>query len=176
MTDEDIVRSLQKGSAEALGELIDRYTPYVSAVIFRIIGRNREDCRELTADVFFALWQNRGNLRTTNIKGYLGEIARNKSFNFIRGSRSFLPLEEDIIFGRDDPEETAESNELSRIMRKALGQLDGRKKELFLRYYFYGQKVREAAADMNITLSTAKMWLKRGREQLREVLEKEGMK
>lgn len=176
MTDKEMIRALQKDSTDALGELIDKYTPYVSSVIFRIIGRNKEDCKELTADVFFALWQNRAGLRADNVKGYLGEIARNKAFNFIRSSKSFLPLEEDIIFGGDSPGEAAENNELSRIMKNALAQLDAGKKELFMRYYYYGQKVREAAADMNINLSTAKMWLKRGREQLRAVLEKEGIR
>lgn len=162
MTEDEIILSLQDGKTEALNELIDKYTSYISAVIDRIIGGNKEDCRELTADVFYAAWVNRDKLKSGKVKGYLGEIARNKAFNFLRGSKSFLPLEEDILFDRAGPAECAENRELSAILKKALSRLDGNKKELFLRYYYYGQKIKEAAEDMNIKISTAKVWLKRG--------------
>lgn len=175
MTEEEIILSLQKENTEALGELIDKYTPYISAVIFRIIGGNTEDCRELTADVFYAAWVNRDKLKSGKVKSYLGEIARNKAFNFLRSSKSFLPLEEDILFDRDSPSEYAENRDLSQKLKKALSQLDSNKKELFLRYYYYGQKIREAAKDMNIKQSTAKVWLKRGRDELQKILIHEGI-
>lgn len=170
MTEEEMVLSLKSDNTEALGELIDRYTPYISAIIGKIIGGNPEDCRELTADVFFAAWENREKLRSGKVKSYLGEIARNRAFNFLRAGKSFLPLEEGIVFGSDDPQDSAENRELSLKLKNALGRLDKNKKELFLRYYFYGQKVREAAEDMGIKLSTAKVWLKRGRDELQKIL------
>lgn len=175
MTEEEIVFSLQNGSSDALCELIDMYTPYISSVIRRIIGGNPEDCKELTADVFFAAWSNRGKLRKGKVRSYLGEIARNKAFNFIRDNKSFLPLDEEIIFNKDDPQDYTETKDLSLKLKKALSQLDVSKKELFLRYYYYGQRVRDAAEDMNINFSTAKVWLKRGREELKEILTKDGI-
>ena len=175
MTEEELILSLQKDSSEALCELIDRYTPYVSSVIHRIIGTSPEDCKELTADVFFAAWRNRSKLQNGKVKSYLGEIARNKAFNFIRDSKSFLPLDENIIFNKDDPQEYTENRDMSLKLKNALSQLDESKKELFLRYYYYGQKVKDAAADMNINPSTAKIWLKRGREELKEILSRDGI-
>lgn len=175
MTEEEIVLSLQSGDTKALSELIDKYTPYISSVVSRIIGGNKEDCGELTADVFYAAWLNRHKLRNGKVKSYLGEIARNKSFNFLRGNKSFLPLDENILFDRADPAEHAENRELSEKLKKALSQLDGNKKELFIRYYYYGQKIREAAKDMNIKPSTAKVWLKRSRDELQKILISEGL-
>jgi RNA polymerase sigma-70 factor (ECF subfamily) len=175
MTEDDMLLSLKNGNTEALGELIYRYTPYISAVIGKIIGGKSEDCRELTADVFFAAWENREKLKSGKIKSYLAEIARNRAFNFIRSSKSFLPLDEDIIFTGESPQERAENRELSNKLKKALSQLDKNKKELFLRYYYYGQKIREAASDMGVKLSTAKVWLKRGRDELQKTLIKEGI-
>lgn len=170
-----MVLSLQREDTEALSELIDRYTPYISAVISRIIGGKTEDCRELTADVFYAAWVNRSKLKKGKVKSYLGEIARNKAFNFLRSSKSFLPLEEDILFDRESPSEYAENRDLSQKLKKALSQLDSNKKELFLRYYYYGQKIKDAAEDMNIKQSTAKVWLKRGRDELQKILIHEGI-
>ena len=84
-------------------------------------------------------------------------------------------MDENIIFNKDDPQEYTENRDMSLKLKNALSQLDESKKELFLRYYYYGQKVKDAAADMNINPSTAKIWLKRGREELKEILSRDGI-
>lgn len=174
MTEGKTIIELRNGSTDALCSLIDKYTPYVSSVIFGIIGYRREDCSELTADVFAALWNNREKLREGKIKAYLGEIARNKAYNFVRDHKETLPLDEEVIFCGDDPEGHAEKRELSVMLKRALSQLDPRRKELLIRHYCYGQKIHEAAKEMNINSSTARVWLKRGRDELGEILRKEG--
>lgn len=176
MEDDELVKRLRQGDTKALEALIVRYTPYVSAVIARILKDHREDWEELTADVFLSAWENRAKLRADQLRGYLGAIARNRSFNFLRARRDVLPLEEDIIIiDRDgSPEKLLESKELSLLLNRAMAQLGGEQRELFVRHYYYGETVTEAAAAMGINLSTAKTWLRRGRETLKTCLEKEG--
>ncbi len=175
LTEYDLIKELQKGSTEALCSLIDKYTPYVYSVISRIIGFNREDCRELTSDVFLSVWNNRHKLNEGKLKAYMGEIARNKAFNFIRSKKEDLPLDEEILFNGENPEEYAEKRDLGLILKKALSQLNPQRKELLLRHYYYGQKIGEAAREMNINSSTARVWLKRGRDELGEILRKENI-
>ena len=174
MTKSEIIAELKDGSADALCALIDEYTPYVSSVIFRIIGHRQEDCSELTADVFAALWNSREKLSGDRIKPYLGKIARNKAYNFVRDNRDTLPLDEEIIFQGEEPERQAEKKEQAAMLKKALSQLDPKRRELLIRYYGYGQRIHEAARDMNIKSSTARVWLKRGRDELGKILRKEG--
>lgn len=175
MTEKIIISELKKGSADALCALIGQYTAYVSAVVFRIIGYNRrEDCEELIADIFIALWNNRHKLRENKVKAYIGEIARNRAYNFIRDKKEALPLDEEILFRGESPQEYAEKRDLGVMLRKALSQLEPDNKELMLRYYFYGQKLNDAAREMNINSSTAKSRLKRSREELKDILRKEG--
>ncbi len=157
MTESKIIAELKNGSTEALCTLIDKYTPYVSSVIFRIIGYRQEDCSELTADVFAAVWNNREKLYEEKIKPYLGEIARNKAYNFVRDHKEALPLDEEIIFRGEDPENHAEKTEQAAMLKSALSKLDPRRKELLIRYYCYGQKIYEAARDMDIKSSTARV-------------------
>lgn len=174
MTESEIIAELKKGSSDALCALIDQYIAYVSAIFCRIIGYNRqEDCEELTADIFIAIWNNRHKLRENKVKAYIGEITRNKAYNFLRSKRETLPLDEEILFSGENPQEYAEKRDGSLKLRQALSRLEPRKKELMLRYYFYGQKLKDAAREMNINGSTAKSMLKRGREELREILGKE---
>ena len=174
MNEQEIIEELQNGSEEALHLLIDTYTAYASSIIYNIIGYRREDCREITADVFIALWNSRNSLMEGKIKAYIGAVARNKAFNFVRSKKEALPLHEEILFQGDTPQDYMEKKDTASVLKKALSQLDPLKKELLLRYYFYGQKAVDAAKEMNIKNSTAKVWLKRGREELREILRKEG--
>lgn len=175
LTENDMVNELQNDSTEALCFVIDKYTPYVSSVISRIIGYRKEDCSELTADVFAALWINRHKVRKDKLKAYLGEIARNKAFNFIRDKKEDLPLNEEMLFCGEGPESYAEKRDLSLILKKALSRLSPQRRELLIRHYFYGQKISDVAKEMNIGSATARVWLKRGRDELGKILRKENI-
>lgn len=175
MTEEQMVKSLRRGELSALEALMERYTPYVSSVVYRILRGRRADGEELTADVFLAAWDNRDKLRPGQVKGYLGAIARNRAFNLLRADRESLPLEEDVLLlETDGPDQELDRRETARIVNKALSRLDRPQRELFVRHYYYGQTVQEAALAMGLNLSTAKTWLRRGRETLKAILEKEG--
>ena len=177
MTDRELIHALNKGDVHALELLIDRYGKYVSSVVSRILSSRRQDCEELTEDVFLAAWNNRHKLREDKLKGYLGTIARNKAFNRLRDLQEELPLEDDVLIeiaDSDIPCDLAERKDTARLIERALSQLEPRQKELFVRHYWYGQTVKEAAEEMKLNFSTAKTWLARGREQLKGILIKEG--
>ena len=175
MTEKQLIKSIARGELPALEELMDQYTPYVSSVIARILRGRQADVEELTADVFLAAWDNRDKLRPGQVKGYLGAIARNRAFNLLRADKESLPLEDDVLLLESDgPDRELYKKETARIVNQALGQLDKPRRELFVRHYYYGQTVQEAALAMGVNLSTAKTWLRRGRETLKTILEKEG--
>ena len=175
MTEKQLIKELARGSLPALETLIEQYTPYVSSVIARILRGRQADVEELTADVFLAAWENRDRLQPGKVKGYLGAIARNRAFNLLRADRVSLPLEDDVLLlETDGPEKELDRREAARIVDRALSQLDKPQRELFVRHYYYGQTVQEAALAMGVNLSTAKTWLRRGRETLKTILKKEG--
>lgn len=176
MKEEKMIELLQKSDFDALREMIVRYTPFVSSVLARILKNMSQDIDELTADVFVAAWDNRKKLEAGKLKSYLGVIARNKAFSLIRRAHEELPLEEDIlIYDNEDIELRVEQKELSGLLKEALQSLPTAHRELFVRHYYYGQTVSEAAAEMDINESTAKSWLKRGRERLKEILTEKGV-
>lgn len=176
MDEAKTVKALHKGDVTALQELIRCYTPFVSSIIARILRDKPRDCEELTQDVFLAAWENRGKLTAGKVKPYLASIARNKAFSLLRKLREELPLEEDIlIYDNENIQLKVEQRELAKQLDEALRQLPKEHRELFVRHYYYGQSVNEAAEAMNINPSTAKSWLKRGREKLREILTEQGI-
>ena len=175
MTEEQLVKALGRGELSALEALMDRYTPYVSSIASRILPGRPADAEELTADVFLAAWDNRDKLRPGQVKGYLGAIARNRAFNLLRSNRESLPLEDDVLLlAADGPDRELDRRETARVVNRALSRLDKPQRELFVRHYYYGQTVGEAALAMGLNVSTAKTWLRRGRETLKTILEQEG--
>lgn len=176
MDEDKLVKALKKGDTAALKELIIRYSPFVSSVIRRILGDRSGEWEELTQDVFLALWDNRKKLADVNVKPYLAAIARNKSFSLLRRYREELLLDEDIlIYDDENIELKIEKKELAGLVNEALFELPREHRELFIRHYYYGQTVAEAARIMDINDSTAKSWLKRDREKLKEILTEKGI-
>lgn len=173
MTEGKALRELKKGSEEALCWFIDTYTPYVTAIIYNIIGDRMDlsDIEETASDVFLAFWQNARKVRPLSVRGYLGAIARNLAKNKLRQLRQDLPLEEAILAVDEiSPEITVEQKELSRIVRLAVLDMDQPQREIFLRFYYYGQKTDEIAAILQMNPSTVRCKLSRGREDLKKTL------
>ena len=173
MTEATALRELKKGSETALIWFIDAYTPYVTAIIHGIIGEHMDmaDVEEVASDVFFALWENAR--KVYSVKGYLGTMARNKAKNKLRDLTYDLPLEEQIlVFEGGNPEDTMEEKERNRAVRRAVLQMRQPEKEIFLRHYYYCQKVDTISVEMNLPLSTVKTKLRRGRARLGRELQK----
>ncbi len=168
MKEEKALRDLQKGSEKALEWFIRTYTPYVTTVIYNILGNKMDmaDVEEVAADVFVSLWKNASTVRSP--KGFLGTTARNLAKNKCREMGFALPLDEAIV-GADslDLELHVEKKELRQAVKKAVTELPMPDREIFMRFYYYCQSLEEIANEMQINLSTVKTKLRRGRERLR---------
>lgn len=178
MKDEVILRALRSGDPAGLEKLMDRYIPYVSAVVWNILRAHmtREDAEEVVSDVFLAAWEQAGTILPGALKPWLGAVARNKAKNRLRKAGWDLPLEEDVLELPDgeDPEARLETAEEARLVREAVDGLGEPDREVFLRHYYYAQTVREIADTMAMNESTVKTKLRRGRMRLKELLTRWG--
>lgn len=174
MTEAKALRELQRGSEAALEWFIDRYSGYVSAVVYNIIGGShpREDVEEVCSDVFVGLWNSATRIKGGSVKAYLAGMARNKSIDRLRSGGFELPLEDDAI-ELSGPAEILDKAEERAAVHRAVLEMDWPDREIFLRHYYYCQKLRDIAAAMGFPEATVKTRLRRGREKLRAVLEQE---
>jgi len=177
MREETILRKIRSGDPAGLEALMERYLPYVSAVVWSVLrdAMPREDGEEVVSDVFLAAWRQGADLRQGSVKAWLGAVARNKAKNRLRQVSQTLPLEEDALElpGPDDPPGEYERAEERRLVRRAVDALPGPDREIFLRHYYYAQSVKEVASAMRLNESTVKTRLRRGRFKLKELLTKE---
>lgn len=177
-TEQRLAERLKKGDMSALEKVMDGFSGYVCTVIrnFSRGALSEQDIDELCADVFYNLWKHRENLNAENgLRAYLSAIAANAVKNRFRAQKppcediSELELADDFSV-----EQMAERREMMSELYKALETLPELDREVFLRFYFYGEKSSEIAIKTGISESSVCTKLSRTRTKLREYLTKRG--
>jgi RNA polymerase sigma-70 factor (ECF subfamily) len=173
MREEKIVQKIQNSYPDGLQALMDRYIPYVSAVVWGILhdAMTAQDAEEVVSDVFLAAWNQAEDLQPGKVKAWLGAVARNMAKNKLREMGRDLPLEEDVLELPDDtPMGNLERAEEKRLVQAAVDSLPPKDREIFLRHYYYGRSIVQIAREMKMPESTVKTRLRRGRIKLKEYL------
>lgn len=172
MADEaKLLLRLKNKKRNAIDEAIEVYTPYLSTVLYNMLGNRlpKEDIEEILSDVFVTLWKNADtiDLEKGTLRAYLAAVARNFALKKLNKQKDYTSLDEiELPDAAPIPEEkTAESLVWDAVMR--LGEPDN---EIFVRYYKFGEKIREIAKATGVNPSTIKTKLARGRRKLKEIL------
>ena len=177
MTEQQALGRLRERDPAGLEWFIRRYTPYVGAVIWNIIGGSMtaQDAEELASDVFLVLWQNGGKARPDKVKSYLGAVARHKALNRLRERGMEPGSEEDVLaLTSPGPESALEERELARLVRQAVDSLDMPDREIFLRFYYYCQSTARIGREMRMTPTAVRKRLERGRSKLKRYFAERG--
>jgi len=171
MTDDTkLVLQLKSHDGKAIEKIIKIYTPYLSTVIYNIAGSSlsKEDSEEILSDTFISVWKNahlidseKGSLRL-----YMAAITRNNTIKKLIQQKSYSSLDDTIIISNDDTDEKC-MNDIIWDAVMSLGEPDN---EIFVRYYKYGQKIRDISKSMDINASTIKTKLSRGKKKLKTIL------
>ncbi len=178
--DKKLLRKLAQSDESAFREIVDVYSRYVGAVIANQLRdfENITVIEELSADVFFELWRNRDRLNTSHLRGWLSAVARNKAKNYIRSQKLICEsLDENSaenLIDTPDFFSNLEKEEQAKEISSALKKLRKQERETLLRYYYYNQTVTQISEETGANVATVKTRLRRGRDNLRQILEKGG--
>lgn len=180
MNEKEIILGIKNNKTECLEQLIELYSGYVVHIVSAILTpcASREDIKEVTSDVFYAIWRVRAGLQeTVTLKPYIAIIARNTALKKLKGVKNNISLSDGegiILKSDDDLEQTFEQNERFFAVREALNALKDEDKEIFLRYYYLCQTVSEISKSTGLGNSAVKSRLMRGRAKLKEILNERG--
>ena len=177
MDDAELIQRLKNRKQKALTQVMDLYGEYVYTIVRNIIGDRMqpEDIEETVSDVFYKLWINSDKIDNKRpLKPYLVSMARNMARNKLREAKTFSPLEENEIILEDVLSEELERKEQLHIIEGVLAELPRLEREIFIRYYYNYEKVKDIAGKYNVSQSKVKMSLHRIRNRLKEELEEKG--
>lgn len=176
LSDLQIIQNIKRKDVGTYEYIIERYGKQVYYLAHNIlhISCAVEDIEECTADVFFEAW--------SNINKYDGEKGSFKTWLLILTKYKALEYKRKIskhqVVNIDDLEiEAAENIEKQFISRQEqekviaiIDQFNDVDKELFIRRYFYNEKINGLMNSLNLSRSAIDNRLLRGRKLIKEAL------
>lgn len=178
MNEEKLLRALGDGDVRALERIMKKYSGYVCTVArnFSRGALSDEDVDEISVEVFCKLWERRAELDIKlGLSAYLSAVTRNSVKNRFRDRP---PPCEDIseldIPSGISVEDQAELSEMTECLNEGLKLLSPKKREIFLRFYFYGERASQIASAMNISENSVRTELHRTRSKLKEYMSERG--
>jgi RNA polymerase sigma factor (sigma-70 family) len=166
----ELFDAIQSGDPGWQRAAYDEFFPLVRGLVVRSLGP-KLDNEDLIADVFVALFENAGNIRSAEgVRGYVVSIAMNLVRRELRTRRrrSLLSFSDDErklserVASTDDPKAKAALHQLSQILKT----LDTDDHLVFSLCALEGLKLEEAAESLGISISSVKRRLKRATESL----------
>ena len=104
-----------------------------------------------------------------NVPGFLLTIARNHCLNLLRGQKPVVSFEDYMAVNQ--PNHSAESDELLNLITMAIDLLQPDYKEVFILREYEDFSYQEIADITNTTVSTVKIRIYRAKQKLREILQ-----
>ena len=178
MTDLQIIESFWARSETALAEVQNRYGSAGEAVANNLL-QNSADAEECVNDALLRLWNSIPPERPNSLWAYFVKIIRNLALDRLRKQSAAkrtgltLVLEElEEVIGTD---ENWQEGQVLATIEAFLREEAPENRILFLRRYWRGESVADAARAAGLSTAAAKMRLSRMRGRLRETLKEEGI-
>lgn len=171
MKDEKLISAFKRGDVKALEGIMKKYSGYVCTVArnFSRGALSEEDIDEISVEVFFKLWERRELLNIKiGLSVYLSAAARNAVKNRFRDlPPPFEDISELEIASAYSVENVAELSAMTECLNEGVEKLPPKDREIFLRFYLYGEKTAQIANAMNLSENSVRTNLHRTREKLK---------
>ncbi len=176
MASAELDRRWLRGDPGAFEEVYERYRSRLEAVAYRIVG-NRSDAEDVVQNLFLALPRTayRGS---ASLWSYLYRASVNNSVNLLRTRKRGDRLRGEVMAQALGPGAPAASDPASQVLEaevlaavaKALLRVKPQHRRVLVLRIKHGLSNTEIAEREGIPKATAGTWLRRGREELREML------
>ncbi len=150
-----LLKLIKQGDQIAFRHLFYQYADSLERFITYYI-HDREKSQDLVLDIFTYIWENRQNFEIKlTLKAYLFQVARNKSFTYIRDKKIPVYLEEmegmEIVQNYDSE---LELQELHHLIEEAVSLLPDKCREIFRKSREENLTNKEIAGQLHISEKT----------------------
>ncbi len=179
MEDKKITELFIRRDGSAVKYAAEKYGAYLHATARNILGDER-DAEECVNDAYMAAWNSIPPNEPIDLRTYLSKLCRRAVMKRVRensaekrgGGQLALALDEieEVIPGEADD---GDAEDIRRVLNKFLSSLPNGSRRVFVMRYYEMQSIEYVAEECGLTQGAVKMSLKRSREKLRKMLEKE---
>lgn len=183
MDDNGIIQLYWDRNDQAIRATSEKYGRYCKAIAKNILN-SEEDAEECVNDAYLNAWNAMPTHWPEQLAAFLGKITRNLSFNRYRrshaekrgGGEITLVLDElaDCVSDADNAERVIDRRELAEAVNSFVKSLPAKKRDLFVRRYWYADPVSDIARDHGMLPGTVSKTLERTRKQLKAYLTERG--
>lgn len=180
MDDFEIIGLFFSRDERALSEITDKYGRLCKSIAANIL-KNDSDAEECLSDACLAVWKSIPPARPNDLCAYIAKITRNIAFNRLRsakrlkrgGKETAITIDEDTA--SDDFDSILESRRAAEIINRYLSNVSKDKRMIFVMRYFFCDTVGDIADCTGKSTGQVKMSLFRTRNELKKLLESEGI-
>ena len=180
MSGKDIVELLNKRDETALLYIKQSCGAGITDIAFNIL-KNRQDAEEVLSDTLLTVWNNVPPDQPVNLAGYVYKTARNRALHVYRmkkqKKRSAVTVCIDELgecISDGDVDGQIEERQLAELINRFLSSLDDLNRRIFISRFYYNMEYKQIAEKYGLGLSRVKMSVKRTKEKLKDLLDKEG--
>jgi len=149
--------------------------PVVWQTAYRLLG-NHADTADCFQDTFLAALEVSRREHVRNVAGLLVRLATTRAIDRLRqrGRQERRQMDshtcEDLSSSQPDPGGRAQTQELARQLREAIGRLPPQEAKVFCLRYLSEMSYRQIARELNIGINAVGVSLYRAKARLREAL------
>ena len=172
--DSELLDRLATGDEAAFRTLVERHIDRAYAIALRIIG-NAADAEDVVQDTMLKIWSHRGRWQHGRAKfsTWLYRVISNRCIDLRRKPRTEnVEAVPEVADGQPDAASVIERNELSGMLEVAMQRLPEQQRIAVILSYHENMSNGEIAQVMDTTVAAVESLLKRGRQQLRQLLRK----
>ena len=184
-TDEELVAAFRGGDLSAFDTLVHRWERKIQGAIYRIMGSS-EDARDLAQEAFLRAYRGLPTFKSeARFSSWLYQIALNLCRDRLRQRRGKTLVSIDDLDAATaariertgaTAQDMVEAQDLGRMVAAVMSELPEEQREVITLKEYQGLTFQEIADTLEVPVSTVKTRLYRGLVQMRERLERQGVR
>ena len=169
----DRLEALRGGDHQAFQQVYLHYAGSIRKFL-QVLVRSEEEAREITQEVFVALWEKRERIDPRkNIKSYLYMVARNTALNYFEHKKvhdKYYAARMHEIEASLPSDEILISKETELLIEMAVSRMPEQRKKIFRMRRYEDLSVEEIARQLGLSKKTVESHLLSAKRDLREVI------
>jgi len=170
--DKELLDRMSAGEEAAFRLLVVRHIDRAYAIALRIVG-NAADAEDVVQDTMLKVWTHRGRWQHGRAKfsTWLYRVVSNRCIDLRRKPRTEnVDVVPEVADSKPDASSIIERAEMSDLLEAAMQRLPEQQRIAVIFSYHENMSNGEIAEVMDTTVAAVESLLKRGRQQLRELL------